>query len=57
METQEQIDKLKEFIQGYYEEKAHNLANKGISTLVIDFSDLLKFEPEIADSLIEDPEE
>ena len=57
METQEQIGRLKEFIHEYYENKIHDLANKGLSTLVIDFSDLLKFEPEIADSLLEEPEE
>ncbi len=57
METQEQIDKLKEFIYEYYEDKVHDLANKGISTLIIDFSDLLKFDAEIADLLLEEPEE
>ncbi|MAG47768.1 hypothetical protein CL617_04120 [archaeon] len=57
METQEQIDKLKDFAIEYYEKKVHDLSTKGLTTLLIDFSDLLKHDPEIADILIEDPEE
>lgn len=56
-DPQEQIEKFKEFFEKNYERELHNLASKGLTSIRIDFSDLSKFDPELADQLLEEPEE
>ncbi len=57
MEIQDQINKLKEFIElNYLETLFHNI-RKDIYSLVIDFSKLAEFDPDLAELLIEHPED
>jgi replicative DNA helicase Mcm len=57
MEGVEQIKRFKEFLESSYQSNLLKKIRKGESFIVIDFSDLLKFNPELADELLEDPEE
>ncbi|MBU1203863.1 MAG: minichromosome maintenance protein MCM [Nanoarchaeota archaeon] len=57
MDASEQIERFKEFLDSDYRKEMHKLDNKGIPSLEIDFSMLMKFEPELADLLLEEPEE
>ncbi len=55
--TAEQIDKFQEFIeQFYYPVLSANVA-KGHTYLVVDFADLVAYNPEIAELLLENPED
>src|SRR3989344_2763185 len=56
MDAQEQTEKFKEFIEINYLEQIHNLVRKGKKSLVIDFGELAKFDPDLAEDLLEDPE-
>ena len=57
MEPVEQIRKFGEFIQlNYYAELLERI-NKGLSSLTIKFNDLAKFDPELAEALLDNPEE
>ncbi|MCD4666304.1 minichromosome maintenance protein MCM [archaeon] len=55
--AEEQIEKFKEFIEAEYEKKLHELISKGEKTLNIDFMKLASHDPELADQLLEEPEE
>ncbi len=57
MEIQEQIDKFHEFFDLTYKSKLHDIVEKGESSLVIEFSDLAKYDPELAELLLMEPEE
>lgn len=57
MEIQEQIKKFGEFIEGFYKEQLLKRIKKDERFLLIDFSELTKFEPELADDLLDAPEE
>ena len=57
MDSHEQIQRAKDFLDAFYEKKIHSLISQGITTLVIDFDDLVKHDPEMADSLLEHPED
>jgi len=57
VDASEQIERFKEFLDSDYRKEMHKLDNKGIPSLEIDFSMLMKFEPELADLLLEEPEE
>ncbi|MCK5282303.1 MAG: minichromosome maintenance protein MCM [Nanoarchaeota archaeon] len=57
MEVQEQIKKFTELIEGFYKEQLLNRIKNDEKFLLIDFSELIKFEPEIADDLLEQPDE
>ncbi|MEK6846456.1 MAG: minichromosome maintenance protein MCM, partial [Nanoarchaeota archaeon] len=52
----EQIRVLKEFIEQNYLPQLLEAARKGHNFLVIDFSELIKFNTELAEELLEDPE-
>ncbi|MFW5746519.1 MAG: minichromosome maintenance protein MCM [Nanoarchaeota archaeon] len=57
MDTAEQITKFKEFIEeSYYDVLLKNLA-AGHHFLIIDFGELSKFDPFIADALLDQPDE
>src|SRR3989338_162084 len=56
MEVDEQIRVLKEFIEQNYLPQLLEAARKGHNFLVIDFSELIKFNTELAEELLEDPE-
>jgi len=53
----EQIENFKGFIEQYYEKKIHEIASKGISFIYIDFFEVAEYSPELAESLLEDPED
>ncbi len=57
VDAQEQIEKFKEFIETTYKKKIQHLAQKGKKSLIIDFSELAKFDHELAEQLLEEPEE
>ncbi len=57
MNTNEQIKKLGEFLEkNYYDEIVSNV-RKGNKYIVVDFSELSKFDPSLAELLLEQPEE
>ena len=57
MEANEQITRFKEFIDTHYNTKMHDLANQGKRSLVLDFLELSHFDHELADSLLDNPED
>jgi len=57
MEGAEQVKKFKEFLENIYKSVLLKKFRKGESFLVIDFSELMKFSHELADELLENPEE
>jgi len=57
MQGTEQIKTFKEFIENTYKAELLKKIRKGEKFLVIDFSELLKFNHELADELLESPEE
>jgi len=57
MDSHEQIQRARDFLEEVYEKKIHSLLSKGLSTLVVDFSELIKHDPEMSDELLEDPED
>src|SRR3989338_8296533 len=57
VDANEQIERFKEFIQSTYEREIHNLSSRGINVLKIDFSELAKFDLDLADELLDNPED
>ncbi len=57
MNTQEQIEECTEFIKTHYEEELHKISSSGEKTIVIDFNKILEFKHELADQLLDDPDE
>ena len=52
-----EVEKFEEFFSQYYEKDLLSLAAKGKKSIIIDFSLLDKFDPELADDLLNNPEE
>ena len=57
MDASEQIRKFQEFFDVYYKAKILEKVSKGESFLVVDFIELGKFDPELAEQLLEHPED
>ncbi len=57
MIASEQIEKFKEFIDSNYQKQLNRAIKKGEKALVISFSDLSKFDHDLAEQLLDDPEE
>src|SRR3990167_4540837 len=57
VDSSKQIEKFKDFVEVSYKKKLYELTKKGESHLLIDFSDLLQYDHELADELLEEPEE
>jgi|YelNatPaOPRAMG01_1025707.scaffolds.fasta_scaffold08474_11 replicative DNA helicase Mcm len=57
MEREEIVEKFAEFLKEYYYNDLVSAASEGKKSLLIDFSILDKFNPELADYLLENPEE
>ncbi|MEK6932261.1 MAG: minichromosome maintenance protein MCM [Nanoarchaeota archaeon] len=57
IEANEQIEHFKEFFQANYYDELHQITSRGISILKVDFAELTKFDPELADDLLEFPED
>jgi len=57
MEVEEQIRLFREFIEQNYHAQLLEAVRKGQESLVLDFSELLKFNTELSDEILESPEE
>jgi len=57
IEANEQIERFKEFLQNVYYDELHKLTARGINVLKIDFGELVNFDHELADDLLEYPED
>src|SRR3972149_7498974 len=55
-EISTEIDKFEEFFRQFYEKDLISVAQEGKKSIIIDFSLLDKFDPNLADRLINDPE-
>lgn len=57
MDAQEQIDKFQEFLEESYYDRITQAVSKGVEALVIEFSDLARFDVYLAEELLERPED
>ena len=57
IDSSEQIEEFKEFLEQEYEKEIYLLNDKGNFVLNIDFSKIIGFNPALADQLLEDPED
>jgi len=57
IETTDLIRKFEAFVESNYLKELMRVAASGESSLVIDFLELIKFDPVIADALLEEPDE
>lgn len=57
MEVAEQIEKFKEFIEENYKSKLYKVIRQGKKSLVIDFKELSKFDPDLSEQLLSEPED
>ena len=57
MEAQKQIEKFKDFVEKNYLNELTTNLRKDKKFLVVDFNGLSKFDPELADGLLEQPED
>jgi len=57
MEVQDQIQKFNEFVEEYCKEQLIERLKKDEKYLLLNFSDLAQFEPELCSDLLEQPEE
>ncbi|MBN2567164.1 minichromosome maintenance protein MCM [Candidatus Woesearchaeota archaeon] len=57
MDASEQIQSFQEFLETNYKVELLSTISKGLAFLVIDFSDLLRYNPELAELVIERPDE
>src|SRR3989344_6648413 len=57
IEVADQIEKFKDFLEITYIQDIHNLVRKGRKSLIIDFSELARFDPELAEQLLDEPDD
>ena len=57
MEVVEQIDKFKEFIEENYRSRLYKVVREGRRSLVLDFNDLSKHDPDLSEELLNEPED
>lgn len=57
IDATEQIEKFQEFIEQSYQKQLHENLNKGHNYLLMDFFELTKYDPKLADQLLYEPEE
>lgn len=57
MELNELVKKFAEFLEKFYHVELLEKIRVGEKSLTVDFSELIKFEPEIGDLLLDEPEE
>jgi replicative DNA helicase Mcm len=57
MEAAEQVRRFEEFFEDNYKTEILESARKGKDFIAIDFKKLAKFDPELAESLLEEPDE
>jgi replicative DNA helicase Mcm len=57
IDASEQIEKFQDFLEQSYQKDLHFNISKGYNFIVVDFFDLTKYDPRLADQLLEEPEE
>ncbi|MBI2148141.1 minichromosome maintenance protein MCM [Candidatus Woesearchaeota archaeon] len=57
MEVNEQIEVFKEFIELHYKAQLYDIVKSDKKSLIISFQDLVNFNHELADNLLDEPEE
>ena len=57
MDVSLQIEKFKEFFETHYEKEIAIIVQKGLKSLIVDFALLSQFDVELAEELLEGPEE
>ncbi len=57
VDAQTQIEKFKDFIEDSYKQELHKIIKEGKPALNIDFSELLAFDIDLAEQLLNEPEE
>jgi len=57
MDAAEQIKRFYEFLEKNYHDNLFETIRKGKNFFVIDFQELSRFDPELAEELLEQPEE
>ena len=57
MEAQQQIEKFQEILENHYQKEIHNVINKGKKSIVLDFKLLAEIEPDLAEDLLDAPED
>ena len=57
VDAAEQIEKFQEFFSQNYENAIHEAAARGKKSLEVDFFELTKFDPDLAEQLLEEPAE
>ncbi len=57
MEPNEQIEKFKSFIENHYKSQLYEAIQQGKKSIIIDFTNLIHEEPELADLILENPED
>lgn len=53
----EQVEKFHDFIESNYKKKLHQIVSLGHKSLVVDFGELAKFDPELSENLLNEPRE
>ncbi len=57
MDANEQIERFKVFVESHYKSSLYEVLQQGKKSLVLNFSDLVHHDPELADALLENPDE
>ena len=57
MDPNQQIETFKEFIELHYKSELYSLIQEGRKSLIVSFQDLVNFNHELADDLLDNPEE
>ncbi len=57
IDAAEQIEKFQEFVEQSYQSQLHDNMGRGLDFVVFDFFELTKYDPKLADQLLEEPEE
>ncbi len=57
IDAHEQVERFQEFLEASYKKNIHEIVSRGLKSLVLDFSQLTEFDHELADLLLEEPEE
>jgi replicative DNA helicase Mcm len=57
MNVEEQVKRFQDFLEKNYKAKLAEKIRKGENALEVDFSTLIKFDPDIAELILEDPED
>lgn len=57
LETSDQLDRFRDFFDSHHLADIQRLISQGKNSLIVDFSDLAKFDPDLAEQLLSEPED